>query len=66
MKFKVVSQGGILVSEGLDKSADIVRLREGHPESKQKKPLDLAKGESTRCEFPLEKRKATYVITRTE
>jgi hypothetical protein len=66
MKFRIESTSGVAVADGLDKQADVIRLREGSPEKGQKKPVDLAKGEQTRVEYPLEKRRATYVIMRTE
>lgn len=66
MKFKIESENGILVADGLDKNADAIRLREGTPAGKEKKPIDLKKGEVARVVYPLEKRKATYTVTRTE
>lgn len=67
MKFKIESQSVVVVADNLDKNVDVIRLREGAPESGQKKPLDLGKGEQTRIGYPLEnKQKRTYIVIRTE
>lgn len=53
MFFKITTMSGVTIADELDENAPAIRLDEGRVGGGQKRPRDLAPGESTTVVYPL-------------